>query len=227
MTPEALAELARLLYGRGHSTSSGGNLSARSGEGFFVSGTGTAFARQQPGDFARCDLAGAHLDGPAPSKEAGFHAALYRLKPEVNVVLHVHADASLGLSCLAEPTSGNALPILSSYAVTQVGRVPLLPYFPPGSKELVEAVEAACPDVNALLLQNHGTLVWAETPELALDRLEELEQNARVWLLTHGQARVLSDTELLVANRTARHRAQVAAGEQRPRLREGVKGWQP
>jgi len=201
-------------------------LSARAGSGFLVSGTSTAFFRQQPGDFARCDFTGRHLTGPAPSKEVGFHAALYRLHPEVNTVLHVHADASLALSCLAEPTGGNALPILSSYAVTLVGRVQLVPYVPPGSEELVTAVAATCVDVNALLLQNHGVLVWAQTPELALERLEELEQNARVWLLTHGQARVLTDEELAIANRTARHGAQVAAGEQRPRLRQEVNGWQ-
>lgn len=226
MTPEALAALARLLDTRGHSTSSGGNLSARTEGGFLVSGTGSAFSRQRPGDFARCDFSGRHLSGPAPSKEVGFHAAIYRLRPEMNTVLHVHANASLALSCLAEPTGGNVLPILSSYAVTQVGRVPLVPYFPPGSVELVMAVEATCVDVNALLLQNHGALVWAETPEQAVDRLEELEQNAQVWLLTHGQARVLTDEEVAIANDTAHHRAQVEAGEQRPRLRKEVTGWQ-
>ncbi|THF85459.1 aldolase [Deinococcus sp. KSM4-11] len=225
--PAVLARVARDLYARHFSTSSGGNVSHRHSGGFLVSGTGRAGARQTVDDFALCSLDGVHLSGPRPSKEAAFHAALYRQRPDIHAALHVHADASLALSCMAEPTADNVLPILSSYAVTTVGRVPLLPYHPPGSPELAAAVESACVVANALLLQNHGALVYAASVELAIDRLEELEQQARVWLLTHGQARVLSDAELATANRAATHGFHVAAGETRPRLRPGVPGWAP
>ncbi|MDB5046515.1 MAG: Class aldolase/adducin family protein, partial [Deinococcus sp.] len=62
-----LAQAARDLAGRGLTTSTGGNLSHRLGfpeahspevQGFLVSGTNTSFARQQPQDFAECDLHG-------------------------------------------------------------------------------------------------------------------------------------------------------------------------
>ncbi|GHF53601.1 ribulose-5-phosphate 4-epimerase/fuculose-1-phosphate aldolase [Deinococcus metalli] len=225
--PAALARVARDVYARHLSTSSGGNVSHRHPGGFLVSGTGRAGARQTADDFALCGPDGAHVSGPAPSKEAGFHAALYRQRPDVHAAVHVHADASLALSCLAEPTSGNVLPILSSYAVTTVGRAPLLPYHPPGSAALAAAVHAACVGANALLFQNHGVLVYAETLEQALDRLEELEQQARVWLLTRGQARVLSEAELAAANHAAGHRFHVPAGEARPRLRADLHGWSP
>ncbi|MFD1733172.1 hypothetical protein ACFSC4_21700 [Deinococcus malanensis] len=59
----------------------------------------------------------------------------------------------------------------------------------------------------------------------ARDILEELEQNARVWLASHGQARVLSDEELLDANDRSTHGARIAPGEQRPRLLSHVRGW--
>ncbi|MFD1733173.1 class II aldolase/adducin family protein [Deinococcus malanensis] len=134
-----LAAEARDLYTRGLTTSTGGNLSHRQGDGFLVSGTNTAFARQVPEDFSTCDLSGTGLLGPKPSKEAAFHAAVYRARPDVQVVLHLHASDSLALSCLAEPTEhGNVLPVHSSYAVTRVGRVPLLPYLAPGGAELAE-----------------------------------------------------------------------------------------
>jgi ribulose-5-phosphate 4-epimerase/fuculose-1-phosphate aldolase len=223
-----LATAARDLYARDLTTSTGGNLSHRDGSGFLVSGTNTAFARQVPDDFAECDDQGRLLDGPRPSKEAGFHAAIYRARPEVSAVLHLHATASLTLSCLAVPTEGgNVLPVHSSYAVTRVGRVPLLPYLPPGGADLARAVERTCAAVSGLLLQNHGVITYGRDLDEARDILEELEQNARVWLASHGQARVLSDQELSEANARAPHGSAIAAGEQRPRLLEHVRGWQP
>lgn len=221
-----LAAEARDLYARGLTTSSGGNLSHRYGEGFLVSGTNTAFARQLPEDFALCDRQGAPVTGPRPSKEAAFHAAIYRARPDVHAVLHLHASDSLALSCLAAPTEhGNVLPVHSSYAVTRVGRVPLLPYLPPGGVALAEAVGRACRGVGALLLQNHGVITHARDLMEARDILEELEQNVRVWLASHGQARVLSDDELVDANGRAAHGAPIAPGEQRPRLLAHVQGW--
>ncbi|MFC4427288.1 class II aldolase/adducin family protein [Deinococcus navajonensis] len=225
---DRLAAEARELYARGLTTSTGGNLSHRDGDGFLVSGTNTAFARQVPGDFARCDLHGRHGGGPSPSKEAAFHAAIYRARPGVAAVLHLHATDSLALSCLAVPTEhGNVLPVHSSYAVTRVGRVPLLPYLAPGSAALAETVGKACVRVNAALLQNHGVISWGRDLAEARDILEELEQNARVWLATRGQARVLSDEELAEANARAAHGAVIPPGEQRPRLLPHVQGWTP
>lgn len=225
---ERLAREARDLYARGLTTSSGGNLSHRDGGGFLVSGTNTAFARQLPGDFARCDLRGQRVSGPQPSKEAAFHAAVYRERPDVNAVLHLHATDSLTLSCLAAPTEvGNVLPVHSSYAVTRVGRVPLLPYLPPGGSELAQAVGRVCRTVSAVLLQNHGVITYGPSLEEARDILEELEQNAGVWLASRGQARVLSDGELAEANARAGHGAPIAPGEQRPRLLPGLQGWGP
>jgi ribulose-5-phosphate 4-epimerase/fuculose-1-phosphate aldolase len=236
-----LAQTARELAGRGLTTSTGGNLSHRLGppqvhssqaQGFLVSGTNTAFARQQPQDFAECDLHGDALLGggerPEPSKEAAFHAAIYRTRPEVCAVLHLHATDSLTLSCLVSPTEeGNVLPVHSSYAVTRVGRVPLLPYLPPGSAALTQAVERNCRSVQALLLQNHGVITYGRSLDEAGDILEELEQNVRVWLRSQGQARVLNDAELLDANARATHGAVIAPGEQRPRLLAQVQGWNP
>lgn len=224
-SPEKLATVAQEVYQRGYTTSSGGNLSHRSPSGFWVSATGASFSRQTAAEFSECNLNGEPLSGPLPSKEARFHGVIYRLHPGVNTVLHVHADDSLALSCLAEPTGGNVLPILSSYAVTKVGRVPLIPYFAPGTAELVQAVSDACQGVNAVLMQNHGVLTYAPSLELAVDILEELEQNCRVWLRCQGQCRVLSETELEIANAAAKHGAKVPPGQQRPRLLSTVKGW--
>lgn len=214
----AMVERARSLYERGLTTSTGGNLSHRIGDGFRISGTNTSFGRLRPEEFSLCDLAGAHLDGPRPSKEAPFHAAVYRRRPDVNAVLHLHSSAAIELGCLAEPTDdGNVLPVVTSGAITRVGRLPLLEYMTPGKPRLAERIEGACGTVNAILLQNHGVLAFAPTLDQAVDILEELEQNAGVWLRSGGRARLLDDHEMSYS--TPLHGAAIAPGQQRPRLR--------
>lgn len=214
----AMVERARSLYERGLTTSTGGNLSHRIGDGFRISGTNTSFGRLRPEEFSLCDLAGAHLDGPRPSKEAPFHAAVYRRRPDVNAVLHLHSSAAIELGCLAEPTDdGNVLPVVTSGAITRVGRLPLLEYMTPGKPRLAERIEGACGTVNAILLQNHGVLAFAPTLDQAVDILEELEQNAGIWLRSGGRARLLDDHEMSYS--TPLHGAAIAPGQQRPRLR--------
>ncbi|HEX2864136.1 MAG TPA: class II aldolase/adducin family protein [Deinococcales bacterium] len=219
----ALLAACRQMFERGYTSSTGGNASQRTPAGFLVSATGTSFGRLAPGDLVECDLAGLPLrQGPAPSKEASFHAAIYRRRPDVRVVMHLHSAAAIALSTLAEPTlDGNCLPVVTSYAATRVGRTPLLPYSPPGSQALAEAVAESCGEVNAILMQNHGLVTLGGTLDESVDIFEEFEQAAKVWLATLGQARVLDDAELALAR--PKPGTAVAPGTQRPRLRAGVR----
>jgi 3-dehydro-4-phosphotetronate decarboxylase len=213
---------AKSLFDRGYTSSAGGNLSHRSEDGFLVTATNTSFGWLEASDFVRCNLEARALRAGVPSKEAPFHASIFRRRSEVNAVVHLHSPASLALSALVRPTDdGNVLPVLSSYAVTKVGRVPMLEYIAPGAPRLFERIEELCGDVNAILLQNHGLIAFASSLELACDIAEEFEANARAWLATLGQARALSDAELLEAK--ALNGARIAAGTQRPRLLEGVR----
>ncbi|MBP2019983.1 ribulose-5-phosphate 4-epimerase/fuculose-1-phosphate aldolase [Symbiobacterium terraclitae] len=220
---QAMIDHSRSLFQRNYTYSTGGNLSHRFGDGMLISATNTSFGRLLPGDFVACDLSGRPLPGEAlqPSKEAIFHAAIYRARPEVGAVLHLHSQAAIALSCLAVPTdTGNVLPAVTSGSVTRVGRVPLIEYIPPGAQRLAERIEAVCRSVNAILLQNHGVVTYAPALDQAVDIAEELEQNIKVWLMTGGQARILTDDEL--AGAKPLFGAAVAPGTQRPVLREGV-----
>jgi len=220
---QAMITHSRSLFERNYTYSTGGNISHRYGDGMLISATNTSFGRLVPGDFVACDLSGQPLPGETlrPSKEAIFHAAIYRARPEVGAVLHLHSLAAIALSCLAVPTdTGNVLPAVTSGSVTRVGRVPLIEYIPPGAQRLAERIAEVCPSVNAILLQNHGVITYAPTLDQAVDIAEELEQNVKVWLMTGGQARILTDEE--VAGLKPLFGATVAPGTQRPVLREGV-----
>jgi len=221
---QALVEQSRSLFARNFTYSTGGNISHRYGDGFLISATNTSFGRLAPADFVGCRLDGEPADPAArkPSKEAIFHAAIFRRRPDANAIIHLHSAAAIALSCVAEPTDlYNVLPAVTSGSITRVGRVPLIEYIAPGAQRLSDRIEGVCGDVNAILLQNHGVLAYAPSLDQAVDILEELEQNIKVWLLTGGQARILSNDE--VAQSKPLYGATVAPGTQSPKLRPGVK----
>ena len=202
---QALCRHGRSLFERGFTVAAGGNLSHRLGDdgGFLMEATSTSLGRLAPGDFVLCRADGSPAeDGPAPSKEVPLHAAIYRRRPDAQAIVHLHSWGAMALASTAEPTDdGNALPMVSVYAALRLGRVPLIEFVPPGTAELAGRVEAVCGDVQAVLLSNHGQVTWAPALDQAVDLAEELEQTARIWILTGGAARPLDAAQLAALKR--------------------------
>ena len=68
----------------------------------------------------------------------------------------------------------------------RVGRLPLVPYHPPGDESLALAVERLATDHHAVLLANHGPVVSGTSLANALNAIEELEETAKLFLLLRG-----------------------------------------
>jgi ribulose-5-phosphate 4-epimerase/fuculose-1-phosphate aldolase len=100
--------------------------------------------------------------------------------------VHLHSTFATALSCLAETDPEDAIPPLTPYVVMRVGRVPLVPYTRPGSPEVVPLVAARAEAHAAVLLRNHGPVVAAPTLDAAVYAIEELEEAAKLALLTRG-----------------------------------------
>ncbi|MDQ7731991.1 methylthioribulose 1-phosphate dehydratase [Halomonas sp. SpR1] len=84
---------------QGWTPATGGNFSARTEAGYWVTASGRDKTRIQADDLLLCDLDGRVLSGDGkPSAESDLHAALYRLDPTINCVLHTHTLASTVLS---------------------------------------------------------------------------------------------------------------------------------
>jgi ribulose-5-phosphate 4-epimerase/fuculose-1-phosphate aldolase len=202
MTDEAalrrqMADLCRSLFERGYAHGSAGNVSARVGEHVLVSPTNSCLGRLDPARLSRLTLAGAHVGGDKPSKEAPLHLGIYRERPDAGAVVHLHATYATILSCLADTNAGDALPPITPYLAMRVGRVPMVPYHAPGSDALAEAVRAKAGQHRAVLMANHGFVVAGRTFEDAVFNAEELEENANLIVLTRGQPlRLLSGADL-------------------------------
>jgi ribulose-5-phosphate 4-epimerase/fuculose-1-phosphate aldolase len=65
----------------------------------------------------------------------------------------------------------------------RVGRLPLIPYFPPGDERLAGAVRQVAARHAAVLLANHGPVVAGKSLDAAVGAVEELEATARLYLL--------------------------------------------
>ena len=80
----------------------------------------------------------------------------------------------------------------------QVGKLALVPYYPPGDQSLADAVRKLAGKHHAVLLANHGPVVAGTSLNAAVNAIEELEQTAQLMLLLQGRP-----TRLLTAGQVA------------------------
>ncbi len=190
--------LARSMFDRGLTAGSTGNISARTEDGgLLVSPTGTSFGRLDPGRLSRFDAAGNHTDGDKPTKEMPLHSAFYDTRSTAGAVVHLHSCHSVALSMMPDVDEDNFLPPLTPYGIIKLGKVKLLPFFLPGDPAMGAAVRGLTGKRAAVMLANHGPVVAGQDVEAACNAIEELEDTARLAMLTRGlNPRVLSAAQV-------------------------------
>lgn len=195
---ETICLLARSMFDRGLTGGSTGNISARTEDGgLLVSPTGTSFGRLDPGRLSRFDAAGTLIDGDKPTKEMPLHSAFYDTRASTGAVVHLHSAHSVALSMMPDVDEDNFLPALTPYAIMKLGRVKLLPFFLPGDPAMGEAVRGLAGKRSAVMLANHGPVVAGKDVEAACNAVEELEDTAKLAMLTRGlQPRGLTDEQI-------------------------------
>lgn len=190
--------LAKSMFDRGLTGGSTGNISARTEDGgLLVSPTGSSFGRLDPDRLSRFDAAGRFIGGDAPTKEMPLHTAFYDTRSTAGAVVHLHACHSVALSMMPDADEDNFLPPLTPYGIMKLGKVRLLPFFLPGDPAMGEAIRGLAGKRSAVMLANHGPVVAGRDVEAACNAIEELEDTARLALLTRGTAvKALSDTDV-------------------------------
>ena len=184
---EDIAAFGELLTGLGLAHGATGNMSVRLDDGFLVTPTNSRLGRLDPARIARLDRDGRLVGGDPPSKEAFLHQCIYEMRPAAQAIVHLHSTHSVAVSCLAGLDEDDVLPPLTAYYVMRVGKLPLVPYFPPGDTRLAAAVRQVSAEHTAVLLANHGPVVAGKSLDAAVGAIEELEATARLFLLLQGQ----------------------------------------
>lgn len=216
---EAICRVGRSLFERGYVHATAGNISVRLDDGYLITPTDASLGTLDPARLARLDAQGQQLSGDRGSKTIVLHRQIYeaatRFDPGTRCVIHTHSTHCVALSLqpglpAPAPLGGlELLPALTPYFVMKVGHVPLIPYHRPGAPEAAQAVAQAIARygeqglaIRAVMLERLGSNVWHDSPEAAMATLEELEETARLWLLSARQPEPLAEDRLDELRRT-------------------------
>ena len=202
-----LVRLANSLFERGLTPGSSGNVSIRLDDGFLFTPTNACLGFLDQDRLSKLDPAGKHLSGDPPTKELPLHFAFYEARPQAKAVVHLHSTYATLLSCLADVDPADAIPPVTPYVVMRVGRVPVVPYTMPGDAAVKPLILAKAPEHAAVLLANHGPVVAGPSLEAAVYAIEELEETAKLAVLSRGLAvRHLSPEQVAELERSFRLR---------------------
>ncbi len=195
---EKICRLAKSIFDRGMTSGASGNISARLSDGnLLVTPTGSSFGALDPASLSLIGPDGSLLSGDPPTKEMPLHSAFYDTRDSCGGIVHLHSSHSVALSMLPETDPDNVLPPLTPYPIMRLGKVKLLPYFRPGDPAMGEAVRALGGKRAAVLLANHGPVVAGANLDAAFYAMEELEEGAKLALLTRGaNPRMLTDSQI-------------------------------
>jgi L-ribulose-5-phosphate 4-epimerase len=117
----------------------------------------------------RVGLDGTLREGDLPPIQravVAMHTAMYADRADVGCVLHTHSPYATAYAVAQRPI-GCWVEALAMFGLPT--GVPVAAYGPRGSEEAVSNIRGAVvPGVPAVLLANHGVLVFHRTPELAI-----------------------------------------------------------
>lgn len=191
---QALAEIFVALADHGLNQGTAGNVSVRQSDGLLITPTGAAAATITADKIVKTGTNGVVIGNGIASSEWAMHASILAHRPDLNAVIHCHADACTALSCLRRP-----LPAFH-YMIAGFGgnNVRCSDYAPFGSDALAHAALRAIEGRSACLLANHGVIVCGPSLGHALQSAIKLETLARQYILAcqAGNPVILSEPEM-------------------------------
>ena len=195
---QLIVETAQALVRKGYLMATGGNVSLRvPGQKIFaITPSNYDYFKMTADDVCVLDFGLNKIEGHRqPSVESGMHSAVYRVRPDVNAVIHTHQAYVSALTLIKAP-----IPALFDEQARFLGRsVDIIPYAPSGTGFLKNAVAKHVQNHNnAFMMQNHGALVFGHDMERALHNVEILEKSALAYLLAICSERKISKIPLAV-----------------------------
>jgi L-fuculose-phosphate aldolase len=167
---QVLEAATRVVAGGAIAANGHGNVSVRvpgADEMYYTSAS--SLRGLGPEGIARVGLDGTLLEGELPPIQGAvvaMHTMLYADHPDVGCVIHTHSPYATAFAVANRPIDC-WIEALAMFGLAE--GVPLAAYGPRGSAEAIANIRAAVrPGVPAVLLANHGVLVFHRTPELAI-----------------------------------------------------------
>jgi ribulose-5-phosphate 4-epimerase/fuculose-1-phosphate aldolase len=198
-----ICRVGRSLFERGYVHATAGNVSARLDDGFLITPTDACLGFLEPDRLAKVDAAGNTVGGDRPSKTLALHRRIYGADPEARCVIHTHSPHLVALTLAGVWSADDIVPPITPYFVMKVGHVPLIAYHRPGDPQVADLVAQAIErhaargaPIRAVMLDRLGPNVWHDSPASAMAVLEELEETARLWLLSGRRVEPLDEIQI-------------------------------
>ena len=178
---EEIVAAGQRLYSGGLVAGNDGNLSIRISENeVLLTPTGLSKGELAADKLVLVNMRGEQTAGSLlPTSEMFMHLAVYANNPGLRAVVHAHAPHATAFALAGRTLAGCRLAEVTEC----LGKIPLLPFAPPGSRELAEQAGRAAVEYNGALLAEHGPVFWGEDMRRAMYRLEEMELACKIVLL--------------------------------------------
>jgi L-fuculose-phosphate aldolase len=175
-----ICRIGRWMYSRGHVVASEGNLSVRlDAQRILVTPSGKCKGRLKLEELLVTDLRGEVVCGTGrPSSEMLMHLLYYHCRPDVRAICHAHPPTATGFAAAGRALEEPVLPEV----IVGLGKIPLASYGTPGTWEVCAGLEPLVHNYDAILLENHGVVTCGPDLGTAYQRMETVEQFARVML---------------------------------------------
>ena len=175
-----MCEIGKRVYNRGMVAANDGNFSVKLSENeFLCTPTGVSKGFMTPEYICKVDAEGNVIEaneGFKPSSEIKMHMRVYKEREDVKAVVHAHPMYATTFAVCGLPLTEPIMP----EAVLSLGTVPLAKYGTPSTMEIPDAVSEYLPYYDAVLLENHGALSYADSLMGAYHKMESLEFYARL-----------------------------------------------
>jgi len=161
------------IYRRALTTTSGGNISMIDDNGdIWITPSAVDKGSLTPSDIVCVKRDGTVVGKHKASSEFPFHKAIYKARPSIKAVIHAHPPALVSFSIIRKTPNTNIL----LHARQVCGPIGYAPYKLPGSSELGEEIAKEFhKGINAVIMENHGTVVGGRNLSDAFMRFETLE----------------------------------------------------
>jgi L-ribulose-5-phosphate 4-epimerase len=175
-----LMAVAKRCFERGLQTGTGGNLSIRcdNREQVVIKPSGFGFFECNEENLLVVALDGTIIEGSGkPSKDMPFHLGIYRVRDDVNGIVHVHSPWATAWASVNQE-----IPCMTVHSRAKLGRIPVIPCGPDRGNQRPEDIVDAYRDakMRALILEDHGSVGVGKTIMAAQHVVELIEETAQI-----------------------------------------------
>jgi|UniRef100_A0A7C5EMC0 L-fuculose-phosphate aldolase len=192
---QKVVRICQLLHQKNLIAAMDGNVSVKFGDGLLTTPSGVNKGFLEEDQLIMVDWNGRVVDGEGqPTSELALHLAVYRLRPEVEAVVHAHPPVATAFSIAGISLEDFVLPEV----VMTLGVIPTASYATPTSPEVPESIRNLIQKHDALILERHGALTVGRDLMDAYNKMEKLEHAAVIIFsaLQLGRVRCLPPREV-------------------------------